>query len=170
MKSFVFAFIIFTLSLCSLNTGGDFDLFSKIGNQERIKKSELEKHLNQKFPNYEDDFFGTGNLSHLGKIKAGVIEGRKNDTAFHILIVFNGSEYALVKEHPNLTFHRKGETIHQEYKLGEIYTTYKEKDTTCIRAYIETITPFKVDTLTMMFHPDMATVLQRDTLEFCSQE
>lgn len=156
------------LFLCSLRSSVDpKELFEKIANHEIITKTELEKQLFHKFSNYEDKFIGTGNMLSSGDILAGVIQGKRNDTIFDILIVFKDSKCLSLKENPNASFYRKEEIIQREYMLGRIYTTYKEKDTTCIKAYIETIQPFKIDTLAYKFKFDMGEITSRDSLCFC---
>lgn len=156
------------LLLCSLRCSVDFKaLFEKIANHEIITKTELEKQLSHKFNNYENKFIGTGNMLSLGDILAGVVQGKKNDTIYDILVVFKDNKCLSIKENPNASFYRKGEIIQREYMLGRIYTTYKDNDTTCIKAYIETIQPFKVDTLAYRFRFDMGEITRRDSLCFC---
>lgn len=169
MKILTFIFLL-TLSLCSLNSGNDFDLFSKIENQEIITKSDFEKRTNISLSKYEENLIGTGAVSYSGDLKTGIVQGKKNDTIFDILVVFRANECIAIKENPNSTFYRKGETIYREYVLGEIYTTYEENDTTCIRAYLETFEPFKIDTLTNMFHKSQVDIIQQETFDYCVQK
>jgi len=169
MKSLIFVFV-FTLSLCSLNLGNDFDLFSKIENQEVIKKSDFEKRISFKLSKYEENFIGTGAVLYSGDLKTGIVQGKKNDTIFDILVVFRENECIAVKENPNSTFYRKGETIYREYVLGDIYATYKDNDTTCIRAYLETFEPFKIDTLKNMFHKSQVNIIQQENFDYCIEK
>ncbi|HXH18859.1 MAG TPA: hypothetical protein VNJ07_07215 [Chitinophagales bacterium] len=161
---------IFLLSICSLKTGNDFDLFFKIENQEIIKKSDLEKQISNKLSQYEENFIGTGSVLYSGDLKTGIVQGKKNDTIFDLLIVFRANKCVVVKENPNSNFYQKGETIYREYVLGDIYTTYKENDTTCIRAYIETFEPFKIDTLKNMFHKSQVNITQQKYFDYCTKK
>lgn len=169
MKGCLITFAL-TLSLCSLNSGNEYGLFSKIENQELITKSELESFLNFKFTEYEENFIGTGSALSSGEIKTGIVQGKKNDTIFDVLIVFKGNKRIAIREHPNSSFYRKGETICREYALGGIYADFKTGDTTCIVSFIETLRPFKVDTLKFKFYTELTSVIHRDTLEFCSNK
>lgn len=165
MKFILCNILFICILFCSVDPK---ELFEKIANHEMITKTELEKQLSHKFSNYEEKFIGTGNMLSSGDILAGVIQGKKNDTIYDILIVFKDNKCLTVKENPNASFFRKGEMIQREYILGRIYITYKDMDTTCIKAYIETIQPFKVDTLTYKFRFDMGEILSRDSLDFCT--
>lgn len=158
---------IFLLSICSLNTRTEFDLFFKIENQEIIKKSDLEKQISYKLSQYEENFIGTGSVLYSGDLKTGIVQGKKNDTIFDILITFRENDCIAIKENPNSSFYRKGGAIYREYVLGDIYTTYKDNDTTCIRAYIETFEPFKIDTLKNMFHKSQVKIIQQTNFDYC---
>jgi hypothetical protein len=151
-----------------LNSGGRKDLFKKIDNKEIITKVELEKLLLHKFNGFEEKFWGTGGYSTSGNLIEGIFQGIKMDTLYDVLVVFKGDKCLFVKEHPRASIYRIGEAIHNEYMLGRIYTTLVFSDTTCIKAYFETIQPFKVDTLSYKFRYDMCKVLSKDSLEFYS--
>ena len=155
------------LIACSSYIRKDFDLFVKIENQEIILKTDLEGFLNRQFVGYENEFIGSGDVVSSGNVKAGVVQGKKENNIFDILIVFRGNECVSVVENPNSSFYKKKGSIYKEYVLGAIYTSYKETDTSCIVAYIQKYEPFKVDTLGYMLHKSQLVVSQEDILEFC---
>lgn len=159
--------IFLSLAHCSLNSDKAFDLFSKIENQELILKSELENQLFCKLPNYEDGFIGTGAVLYSGDVKTGIVQGKRNDTIMDVLIVCKGNRCIGVRENPNSTFYRKDGGVYREYVLGEIYLTYKEGDITCIRTITETFIPFRIDTLSNMFHKSQVIVLHKESEDFC---
>ena len=158
--------MFFKCSWCSIENKL---LFEKIANHKIIYKKTLEKQLPYEFKNYENKFIGTGNVVSAGHLLTGVFRGKRNDTIYDILIVYENNKYSIVKENPYASFYYgKENTINKEYMLGRIYTTYKKSDTSCIKAYIETIQPFKVDTLNCKFRYGISRVLSKDSLEFCS--
>jgi hypothetical protein len=166
MKAIMMASILL-LSICSRDTGPDFDLFFKIENQEIIKKSDLEKQIRYELNQYEEDFIGTGAVLYSGDLKTGIVQGKKDDTIFDILIAFRVNDCIAIKENPNSSFYRNGGTICREYILGDMYTTYKDNDTTCISAYLETFEPFKIDTLKNMLHKSQVKIIQQTSFEYC---
>ena len=171
MKS-VILICLFLPSMClmKINTDVQNDLFDKIVyGEELILKEELSSIINPNYislSKYEDSFWGNGGL-YSYNLFLGIIQGKKNDTIFDILVVFRENECIAVKENPNSTFYRKGETIYREYVLGDIYTTYKDNDTTCIRAYIEIYEPFKIDTLKNKFHKSQVNITQQKNFDYC---
>jgi hypothetical protein len=162
--------ILFSLCSMMISTDEQNDLFNKIVyGEELITKEELNYIINQNYislSKYEDSFWGNGGL-YSDRLFVGIIQGKKNDTIFDILVVFREKECIAVKENPNSTFYKKGETINREYVLGDIYTTYKGNDTTCIRAHIETFQPFKIDTLKNMFHKSQVNITQQKKFDYC---
>jgi hypothetical protein len=163
--------IIGLLSLLQCSTKSkttENELLKKIENHKLITKFEMEELLHYNFEQYDENFIGTGNILSTGKIVAGIVQGIKNDTIFDIVIVYNNNKLIFVRENANASIYRKGKTIHREFILGQIYTTFIDSDTTCIKIYFETIQPFKVDTLNYKFRYDMGTLLNKDSLEFCS--
>ena len=175
MKNFLLTFI-FTIVFFSFNIEKEPDLFSKIANQELIKKSDFEKLLNRKFSNYQENMYGSGMIGSVGDINVGVVRGRRNDTVFDILVAFENSDYFLVKEHPNSTFYPcQNGAFCTEYELGGIYVAYQLIDTTsyllnmfCISCNIITKKPVKVDTMTNMYRGQFDEIIRKDAIEFCS--
>lgn len=143
-------------------------LLKKIAEQEAISKAELEKLVPNKFKGYEDGFIGTGSTITAGNLTAGIMQGKKDNVIYDILLVFK-PDNIIVKEAPNASYHLKDNTVIEEYKLGRLYTAPDKKDTACIKAYIETIEPYQVDTLNMKFSYNMAKVLQVDSFRWCGK-
>ena len=63
------------------------------------------------------------------------------------------------------TFYYKNGSIIEEYILGRIYTGYNSEK--CIKAWFETVEPFKVDTMSNRYQFRMCTLKSNDSILFC---
>ena len=166
MKKFKLFTMVILIS-CTLISNDARQLLSKIRNHEIINKKELEKSLSRSLGSYNNKFIGTGNILKTGNISAAIVQGKKNDKIYDILLVFEGDNFIRYEEQVHCTYYLKDSSVIREKMLGRIYLDYPQYDTTCIRASFEKIYPIKIDTLRYKFRFDMARIKSKDSLIFC---